>query len=449
MQKIVFLISILISISLATWAQKTIKEDSISNNWTSHFQLTAIEQYHGKYHFPYTGPSSLDSNSERNVSLTSTLFLGRRLWKNAAIYFNPEMVGGSGFSGSKGAAGFPNGEIYRVGNPTPSPFLARLFFQQIFALKGSGYSFESDDRNQIQGQIPDSRITLHIGKFCLADFFDDNAYDHEARSQFLNWSLMANGAWDFAADTKGYTGGLEIELIKPNYSLKFAIAQMSKTANSTDLDFNFLRSNALGLEFSKNFKIFGRTGIIRITGYRNSSRAPRYDRATQALLRGDSSYLFILSGQKIGTTYGGLKYGYGINLEQMISKNLGAFFRYGWNDGKTGSWEFTDIDNNIQIGLNLEGKAWGRNEDALGLALANNGISKDHQAYLAAGGYSFIIGDGHLNYGREEVFESYYRAKLSPFIFVSGDYQLILNPGYNQDRKGPISIPAIRIHIKF
>jgi len=450
MIKTLSLITFLCFNTLFSFGQETIKLDTTkSSNWTNHFQLTAIKQYHGKYHFPYAGPSSLDSNRESPVSMTTTLFLGRRLWKNSALFLNPEMVGGNGFSGSKGAAGFPNGEIYRVGNPTPTPFIARVYFQQTFALKGSGYQYQADDQNQIQGLIPTSRIVFSIGKFCLADFFDDNSYDHDARSQFLNWSLMANGAWDFSADTKGYTGGAVLEWIKPKYAVRFALTQMSKTANAEDLDYNLLKSNALALEFSTNYKVLGSPGTIRITGFRNSSRAPRYDIATQALLKRDSSYLFIISSQRTGTVTGGLKYGLGLNIEQKISNTIGAFMRMGWNDGKTASWEFTDIDNNIQLGLNLAGNIWGRKEDAFGIAQANNGISKDHQNYLAAGGYSYIIGDGHLNYGREQIFETYYRAKLNPFIFLSADYQLIWNPGYNQDRKGPISIPAARIHIEF
>jgi high affinity Mn2+ porin len=450
MSKILYtILIILLFASNATFAQETAKTDSTSKGWTTHFQLTAVEQYHGNYHFPYSGHSSLDSNAERAISLTTTLFIGRRLWKNAAIIFNPEIVAGSGLSSSKGFAGFPNGEIYRIGNPLPTPFMARGYFQQTFPLKGSKDVYQPDDINQLQGMVPDSRITVNVGKFCLADFFDDNSYDHDARSQFLNWSLMANGAWDFAADTRGYTSGAEVELVKPQYAIKFAITQMSKTANALDMDYNLLKSNALALEFSTKYKILALPGIIRITGFRNDSRAPSYKAATAALLRGDSSYVYVLSGQIPGFKYGGIKYGYGINIEQPLTKTIGAFFRYGWNDGKTASWEFTDIDNNIQLGINASGKIWGRPEDELGVAVASNGISKDHQAYFEAGGYSYIIGDGHLNYGREQIFETYYRAKLNAFIFLSADYQLILNPGYNKDRKGPISIPGVRMHIEF
>lgn len=450
MKLTLYLITINLFVVNVVTAQEVPNSDStVSKNWTTHFQLTTIKQHHGKHHFAYSGHSSLDSNSEQPVSLTTTLYLGRRLWKNAAIFFNPELVAGSGFSGSKGFAGFPNGEIYRVGNPVPTPFIARAYFQQTFALNGSKYERRADDINQLQGSVPNSRITINAGRFCLADFFDDNKYDHEARSQFLNWSLMANGAWDFAADTRGYISGVEVELVKPQYSVKFAFTQMSKIANALVLDWNLLESNAIALEFSTHYKLLPLPGIVRVTSFRNTSKAPAYKTATQELLRGDTSYVPILAGLSPGLKYGGVKYGYGINVEQPITKTLGIFFRYGWNDGKTASWEFTDIDQNIQLGANFNGKAWKRPFDELGIAIASNGISKDHQDYLKAGGYSFIIGDGHLNYAREQIFEIYYRTKFNQFIYLSADYQLILNPGYNKDRKGPVSIPAIRMHIEF
>ena len=449
MKKTLYTILIILFAFNSTFAQNLTKKDTTSaNNWTTHFQLTAIEQFHGNHNFPYTGPSSLSSNSERPVSLTSTLFLGRRLWKNAAVLFNPEMIAGNGLSSSKGFAGFPNGEIYRVGNPIPTPFIARLYFQQVFALGGANYEQQADDINQIQGKIPSSRLVFNIGKFCMADFFDENNYNHDARSQFLNWSLMANGAWDFAADTRGYTSGIEAELVKPTYTVKFAFTEMPKQANGAIMETDLLKSNAVALEFGATYKIFALPGKIKITGFKNTSKAPKYTDAIQALLKGDSSYVPILAGTAPGKMFGGVKYGYGINIEQPITKTVGAFLRYGWNDGKTASWAFTDIDQNIQLGANFNGKIWKRPFDELGIAVASNGISTEHQNYLKAGGYTFIIGDGRLNYGREQIFETYYRAKLNQFIYLSGDYQLILNPGYNKDRKGPISIPAIRLHIE-
>lgn len=445
------IIILLITINFAFSQEPTVRKSETpvtTNNWTLHFQSTIINQWHGVHRFPYEGPNSLEGNSEQKLSLTATLFLGRKLWKNAAIYFSPEIAGGSGFSNTHGFGGFPNGEIYRVGNPSPTPFMARGYFQQVFPLKGTTYVQQNDDQLQLQGPIPTSRITVNIGKFCLADFFDANTYNHDARSQFLNWALMANGAWDFAADTRGYTSGAEIELVKPTYAVKFAITQMPVQANGLTMNWNFRKSNALALEFTTKYKLLADPGIIRIFGFRNSSRAPKYSDATKALLQGDSTLANVINGSALGSNYGGVKYGYGINVEQPLSKYLSLFARYGWNDGKTATWAYTDIDENIQLGFNLDGKLWTRPDDAFGIAVASSGISKDFQAYLKAGGTGILIGDGNLNYGREHVFETYYRAKLGAFLYLSGDYQLVLNPAYNRDRKGPIGIPAIRVHVE-
>lgn len=438
------LVFILIIFSIPCFSQDLI---DTSGNWTAHFQVSFINQWHGSYHFPYGGPSSLDSNSEHALSLTSTFFLGRRLWRHAAVFFNPEITGGNGLSFTHGAAGFPNGEIYRVGNPTPTPFVARVYLQQHFAL-GSGNEQVEDDDNQLKGTMPSSRITVNVGKFCLADFFDDNRYNHDARTQFLNWSLMQQGAWDFPADTRGYTSGVEIELVKPTYAVRYAFVQVSKTANALDMDWNLVRYNGQTAEFQKKYALFHKSGTVRITAFINTTRAPKYSDVINKLKEGDSSLVPVLAGNALGPDIPSVKYGFALNIEQTLSQETGVFFRFGWNDGKTASWEFTDIDQNMQLGINAKGQFWERPTDNFGVAIAVNGISKVHQNYFKAGGWSFIIGDGHLNYGPEQIFETYYRARLNNVLSLSLDYQLILNPGYNKDRKGPISIPGIRIHVQ-
>jgi high affinity Mn2+ porin len=419
-----------------------------SSNWTIHFQLSLVQQWHGNYSFPYSGPSSLDSNKEKALSLTTTLFLGRKLWKNAALYFNPEITAGAGLSLTHGAAGFPNGEIYRVGNPTPTPFIARLYLQQNFALGSGSMEPVEDDINQIKGNLPASRITINVGKFCLADFFDDNKYDHDARTQFLNWSLMQQGAWDFPADTRGYTSGVELELQEPHFSIKYAFVQVSSTANGLDMDWDMFRYNGQTAEFATKYSLSGKAGAARFTAFMNTTRAPKYTDAVNDLMEGNNSIIKVIAGDTLGPDIPSIKYGFALNIEQAIGRDLGIFFRAGWNDGKTASWEFTDIDQNLQLGLNADGQAWKRPTDNFGIALAVNGISKDHQDYLKAGGWSFIIGDGRLNYGPEQILETYYRAKVYSYIWLSADYQLILNPGYNRDRKGPVSVPGLRVHIE-
>ena len=419
-------------------------------NWTFHFQQSMVNQWHGKYNFPYAGPSSLDSAAETKLSMTTTMFIGRKLWKNATLFFSPEVTAGNGLSATHGMAGFTNGEIYRVGNPTPTPFVARAYLQQYFALPGSGYEKRDDDVSQLEAMVPTSRISVTVGKFCLADFFDGNTYNHDARTQFLNWSMMAQGAWDFPADTRGYTSGIEVELEKPQWSLMYAFVQMSKYANGLEMEWNLAKSNGQTLEYDRKIKWGGRPGTIRADVFVNSSRAPKYVDATAQLKAGNDTALSqVLNGTLLGPSFGGVKYGFGINAEQEIADWAGLFIRYSWNDGKTASWEFTDIDRSAQIGASFNGKLWQRPTDVVGIGEVVNGISKDHQDFLAAGGYTFIIGDGHLNYGNEIISEAYYKAQIQKHVCVSLDYQLVFNPGYNKDRQGPISVPGLRVHVEF
>lgn len=426
------------------------KKDSVAN-WSIHAQITTIYQYHPGFKAAYSGPNSLNSNAEGALSLTSTIFLGRKLWKGAAIYFNPELSGGSGLSHTEGVAGFPNGEIYRVGNPTPTPFLARLYLQQNILLGHSADDVEPTDNNQLAGKIPASRISITLGRFCMSDFFDDNTYSHDARAQFMNWALMGAGAWDFPADTRGYTEGLVIELIKPKWAVRVASVLEPEQANGIKPDWRWDKANSETAEYERHWNIKGLPGVVRATGYISFTRAPYYKDAIAAIQSGDSAsialYTGIISGHQTWNKYGGIKYGFGINAEQEILECLGVFVRANWNDGHSSTWAFTEIDNNVQLGLSLTGAYWKRPTDVFGIAGVVNGISPLHKQYLALGGYGFILGDGKLNYGPEAIMEVYYKAQIASFIAISVDYQLIGNPGYNKDR-GPVHVPGIRLHLE-
>lgn len=420
------------------------KKDSVAN-WTLHAQLTAVYQYHPAFRSAYSGINSMNSNAEGALSLTTTIFAGRKLWKGAAVYVNPELAGGSGLSHTEGMAGFPNGEIYRVGNPTPTPFIARAYLQQIIAFKHSDSDVQESDRNQLAGKIPASRLVISLGKFGISDFFDANTYSHDARSQFLNWSLMASGAWDFPADVRGYTYGLVVEFIKPMWAIRAAVVAEPKVANGAVLDYHIDKANSETIEGEKRWKVIGHLGVIRATGYLSLTKAPKYRDATTAMINGDSSLEKIIAGSLEGTSYGGVKYGFGVNAEQELTDYLGVFFRANWNDGHTATWAFTEIDNNLQLGMNMKGKLWKRPTDNWGVAIVTNGISKDHRDYLRAGGHGFIVGDGGLNYARENILETYYRAQIASFLSITLDYQFAINPGYNKDR-GPVHIIGARIH---
>lgn len=419
-----------------------------NNKWSYHFQLTAINQTHPSFKALYSGDNSLNNVAESNkLSLTTTLFLGRKLWHNAALYFNPEIAGGSGISSAKGIAGFTNGETFRIGSADPKLYIARLFFTQHIPLKNTAYEVLPSDANQVSERIPTSRVTISAGKICLSDFFDDNAYSHDPRSQFMNWSLMSNGAWDYPADTRGYTQGVVIGLEKPLWAVRISSVLVPKKANGLQLDYKITKAHSETVELEKRWEK-KRPGAVRLLFFHTMSHAPNYNATIMQVKNGDSSSVDVYTGEKEWKQYGGKKFGVGINAEQAISANTGIFLKASWNDGKTATWAFTEIDRSISAGINIKGNGWKRPGDNIGIAQVVNGISKDHSNFLNAGLYGFIIGDGKLNYGAEAITEIYYQAKINQSLFASADYQFVQNPAYNKDR-GPVHVFAIRGHLEF
>ena len=417
--------------------------------WSLHFQFTSIWQGHPDFQAKYSGPNSLEKKAESALSVTSTLYLGRRLWKNASFFFNPEIAGGKGIGSVLGLAGAPNGETFRIGNPTPALYMARCFFEQHIPLHKSKTEHLDGDQNKIADNIPSSRITISIGKFSLADFFDDNAYSHDPRSEFMNWSLMDNGAWDYPANTRGYTWGAVIELIEPGYAFRFSSALVPKIANSAVYDLTVSKANGNTFEFEKKLRIKNHPGNLRFLGFANFSSAPFYNTAIGNMKKGDSTLVTVINGQNAGIQYGALKYGFGVSFNQELSTNMGVFARASWNDGQTATWAFTPIDRTASLGIRLRGNLIKRPDDNFGLAIVANGISAPHRNYLNAGGTDFMLGDGKLtNYGLEQILEFFYKVKLINWLWVTGDYQFVLNPAYNKDR-GPVNIFAIRAHVEF
>ncbi len=438
------LFSILITVNI--FAQTLLDSNK---NYSYHFQLTAINQQHPAFAASYAGNNSLINERELNkLSLTTTVFVGRKLWKNAAIYFNPEITGGKGVSDTKGIAGFTNGETFRIGSAEPKLYIARLFLKQYFPLKNTGYENIESSINQVAENRPTSRIALSLGKICLSDFFDNNTYSHDPRSQFMNWSLMSNGAWDYPADTRGYTEGLVAEYIKPSYAIRFSAVLVPRKANGLQLDYNIAKAHSETIEVEKNWSIKKHKGTVRVLFFHTLSQAPTYSKTLSEVKMGDSTSVNVYTGENEWKQYGGVKYGVGINAEQEITKSMGVFLKTSWNDGKTATWAFTEIDNSVSMGLNIKGNCWKRANDNIGIAQVINGISKSHQDFLKAGLYGFIIGDGALNYGNEAITEIYYKAKITSNFFASFDYQFVNNPAYNKDR-GPVHIFAIRGHIEF
>ncbi|MDR3682905.1 MAG: carbohydrate porin [Geothrix sp.] len=413
--------------------------DPSPETWSFHGQATTITQGHGAFDSPYEGTNSFQSRKEVRNSITSTLFLGRRLWEGAELYVNPELAGGQGDSHVLGLAAAPNGEIYRVDSSELKVSLARLFLRQTWSF-GGGAEAVAGDQNQLAGSRDRRRLVLTAGKLALGDIFDVNAYAHDPRSQFLNWALMDTAAWDYPADTRGYSWGAAFELYWDAWALRAGSFMVPTRANGLSFDHQVDRAHGDVVEVEHDHELGGQAGHVRILGYANHADMGSYaESLQQSPLAPD-----VTATRQPGR----VKYGWGLSADQALTGDLGAFLRAGWNDGHTETWVFTEVDRALAAGLSLAGSAWARSQDRLALSLAVNGLSPDHRDYLAAGGLGFMLGDGRLNYGQERLIETYYAIGLGRFLTATLDAQRIWNPGYNRDR-GPVDLYALRLHVQF
>ena len=409
--------------------------------WNIFWQATSVGQYHGTFPSLYQGANSLQDRTERSWSVTTTLFLGLRLDQNTRIYVNPEVAGGLGFSSVTGLANYANGELTRVASVTPKPYLARMYIEHDFGWGAERESFESEE-NQLAGTRPVNRYTTAVGRFTLTDFFDNNRYSHDPRTQFMGWAIMYNGAWDYPADTRGYTWGWYNELHTRNWSLRYAAALEPKVANGEHFDRRVLRDRGDIFEGERRYTIGKHPGAVRALGFLLHTNSGSYQESLQ-LAAATGTQPDVTATRQIGR----LKYGVGLNAEQEITSDFGVFARLGWDDGKTESFAFTAMDRLAQGGVSLVGTKWHRHFDTVATGFTAGGLSAVHAQYLAAGGLDFLIGDGRLNYAPEYTWESYYSARVLPGFFLTFDLQRIANPAYNQDR-GPVWISALRIHIE-
>jgi high affinity Mn2+ porin len=422
-------------------ADSTVQE-AAPELWNLYYQATSIGQEHGTFNSPYEGPLSLQDVPEHVVSLTTTLFFGVRLGENTQLYFDPEIAGGRGFSGVNGIADAPNGELPRVASATPKPYIARLYISHDFGFGSEKEHIESD-ANQLGGDRPMTRYTIVAGRFSLTDFFDNNNYTHDPRAQFMAWAVMYNGAWDYPADTRGYTWGMVHEFHTRNWSLRYGAAAEPKVANGGRFDRRLFRDRGDTFEQERRYSIGKHAGAVRVLEFLNHTDSGSYADALRFAAQTGTTP-DINAVRRIGT----LKYGTGVSFDQQISRDVGLFTRLGWNDGKTQSFAFTAIDRLASGGVSVKGTTWRRKEDVVATSFTAGGLSGVHALYLARGGLDFLIGDGKLNYAPEYVWESYYSARLFPGFFATFDLQRVDNPAYNHDR-GPVWIESIRLHMEF
>lgn len=408
----------------------------VIEDWSLHAQSTVIYQGDFGFHSPYQGPNSLSGNQQWRETISGTGFLGRRLpWEGGALYFDPEFNQGYGLSRSLGIASFPNGEAVKAGFDTPKPNVARLFLRQSFG-QGGEQEYLKPDQNQLGENVDIDRLTVTAGKFSMTDIFDDNAYAHDPRTQFLNLSFVDALAWDYPADAKGYSDGLAVELNRESWAFHWGAMIEPKIANQRDLDPRFWIHLGSAAQLDERYKLWGQDGVVRELVFLNRADMGNLE---QAAANG---------GNIVATRRDRYKAGFALNLEQALTGDLGLFSRLSWNDGHSEPWAFTDIDRGVSAGLSLQGTSWGRARDTVGLARAVNGISKAHVNYLAAGGTGIFVGDGKLDYAPEGLLETYYAIFLAEPATFTLDYQFIGNPAFNQAR-GPVSLFAARLHVEY
>ena len=426
-----------ISIAFAALLAGTAEADA-PDGWSLHGQLTFVDQYHPAFRSPYQGANSLAPGSLGDETLDVTAFIGLRLWQGGEIYADPEIDQGFGLSDTLGVAGFPSGEAYKVGKADPYFRLQRLFFRQTFDLGGETQKVD-DGANQLAGERSADNLVLTAGKISVTDVFDTNAYAHDPKGDFLNWSLIDAGAFDYAADAWGYSYGATGEWTQDWWTLRAGLFDLSRVPNSTELETDFSQFEVV-LEGEARHTWLGQPGKIKLLGFVNRGRMGSYRDA-------------VALGEVTGTTpdtalvrrYAS-RPGGSVNIEQQISDDLGAFSRISLNDGSKEAYEFTEINRSVSAGLSLKGTRWGRKDDAVGVAGVVNALSSSARAYFADGGLGILIGDGRLpHYGTEDIFEAYYDASVTGWLNASADYQFIANPAYNRDR-GPVSVMAVRLH---
>jgi hypothetical protein len=411
-------------------------------------QANFIFQTHPPFHAAYSGKNSLDPNYEKATSRVMTLYTGVRLNDSIELLADVEVAAGAGLSNSLGLAGITNLDVVRIpGEGTPlstAPYLARGMIHKVFALSEDKIE---NQRNaySLFDELPRRRLELRFGKFSLPDFFDQNSVGSDTHFQFTNWTLDQNGAWDYAADTRGYTVGFLADYEDRNWGFRFAEVLMPKVANGIDLVWRPWQVHAENWQYElRRGLIPRRQGAVRLLAYTNYANMGIY-RDAVALFEDGLVPRPDITNHPWHITR---KYGFGINLEQSLTRTLTAFGRFGWNNDKTESFAFTEVGQTFAGGLGATGALWHRRYDRTGVALVSNAISKDHQTYLADGGYGFLLGDGALNYGRENIVETYYTAHVWRGIYVAPGLQHIVNPGYNRDR-GPVLVPSFRLHVEF
>lgn len=412
--------------------------------WDIHAQSTLIYQDKPGFSAQYSGQNSLSTRKERSYTFTNTVYLGAKPWKDGELFYNYEAGSGHAFSELTGTGGFTNGEITRVSGDSIKGWKQRLFLRQTWNLGGESEALGSEI-NQFKKTVDSQRIVLTLGNFSTLDVFDNNSYAKDPHTQFMNWGNMTYAAYDYAADARGYGWGFALEGYYDAWAARIGRMTGPKEPNMLEVDWQIGKHYGDQLELEHAHQLAGQPGKVRLLYWRNRANLASFSDAKAYLLANPGAdkqaFFQVRNGEKFKT-------GLGLNLEQALSEHSGVFLRAMKTDGKTETYAFTEVDDSLALGLSVKGARWGRPQDTLGLAWLRNGLSRERRDYLKAGGISFFIGDGALNYRPETISEIYYSIGIRKGISITADYQHMENPGYNADR-GPVSIGSIRLHGEF
>jgi hypothetical protein len=423
-------------------------------SWWLSGQANIIFQGRLPFHSAYQGTNSFRNSAEYKTSMVGTIYTAWRpthsIRYNTDLVLDIESAAGRGLSQALGLAGFTNLDVVRNPNLGPTPYLARYQVHQVFGLTSETTSQEPGFF-AVAPSVPARRVEFRIGKLTLPDFFDASGPGADSHLQFMNWTVDNNGAWDYAADTRGYTVGGMAEYDDRAWSIRYGLFAMPTVANGIDMDWAFSRAHAQNGEFElRHSFIKARKGVTRLLFYANRAHMGTYREANDAFLSGADTarYGITVPSIVLHEHYSALKYGMGYNTEQEVTENLRVFGRFGWNEGQHESFAYTEVDQTVEVGGDYAGSRWRRPGDKIGLAVVSNAIKRDHQEYLKLGGLGFLLGDGNLNYGRENIVEGYYTWHFWRGLSYAVDVQHISDPGYNRDR-GPAWVGSVRAHVDF
>jgi high affinity Mn2+ porin len=413
----------------------------VPQNWAVHAQSTFTWELQPAFRSPYQGQQSLSPAANGRETFDATLYAGVRPWPGGEVWINPEVDQGFGLSDTFGVAGYPSGEAYKVGKVDPYFLVQRGFLRQTVNLGGEGEKLEPD-LNQLGGTQTANRLVFTIGKYSVVDIFDTNRYAHDPRHDFLNWSIIDQGAFDYAANAWGYTYGGAAEWYQGRWTVRAGVFDLSQAPNTQALSHGFGQGQFVA-ELEERHQLWDQPGKLKLLYWLTRGNLGTY---LDAISLGEATGTIPSTGavRSVRT-----KDGWGLNLEQQLAPDLGAFARASISQGTVEEDAFTDINQSVSAGLSLAGGRWGRPDDTVALGGAINRISHEGKLYLAAGGLGGIIGDGQLpSAGPEQILETYYRVAVTSFAQFAFDYQFIKNPAYATER-GPVSIFTLQVHLQY